>query len=64
MAMYLEGKISAVFGTHTHIQTNDAHILPKGTAIITDIGMNGPLYSVIGAEFASVERRFLTGIQK
>lgn len=64
MAFYLDGRISAVFWTHTHIQTNDAHILPWGTALITDIGMNGPHHSVIWADFSSVKKRFLTGIQK
>lgn len=64
MAFYLDGRISSIFGTHTHIQTNDAHILPGGTSMITDIGMNGPLHSVIGADFASVKKRFLTGVQK
>ena len=48
MAWYLDGKVSAVIGTHTHVQTNDEQILPKGTAYITDVGMTGPFDSVIG----------------
>lgn len=64
MWYYLDGKVSLVYGTHTHIQTNDAHILKDGTGIIADVGMNGPFDSVIGAEYASVEKRFLTWIQR
>ncbi len=48
LALYLDGEVSAVVGTHTHVQTADERILPKGTAYITDIGMTGPLDSVIG----------------
>jgi len=51
MALYLDGRVSAVFGTHTHVQTADAQILPKGTGMISDVGMNGPHISVIGADF-------------
>lgn len=64
MAMYLDGRVTFVWGTHTHVQTNDDHILPGETGMISDVGMNGPLYSVIGADFSSVRRRFLTGIEK
>lgn len=64
MGNFLDGKASVVYGTHTHIQTNDAHILPNGTGIISDVGMNGPFESVIGAKYDSVEKRFLTGIQR
>lgn len=64
MAHFLDGKVSLVYGTHTHIQTNDAHILPHGTWILADVGMNGPFNSVIGAEYQSVEKRFLSGIQR
>lgn len=64
MAHFLDGKVQLVYGTHTHVQTNDAHILPKGTAVLCDVGMNGPENSVIGADFASVEKRFLWGIQR
>lgn len=54
LALYLDGKISACIGTHTHVQTNDARILPKGTAFITDAGMTGPSNSAIGANFQEV----------
>jgi len=64
MAHYLDGRVSLVYGTHTHIQTNDAQVLAWGTGIITDIWMNGPYNSVIGATFESVEKRFLSGISK
>lgn len=50
MGFYLNGKVSAVFGTHTHVQTNDAQILSDGTAYITDIGMTGPADSVLGVD--------------
>ncbi len=50
LARYLDGRVSAVFGTHTHIQTNDAAILPCGTGFITDIGMTGPADSVLGVK--------------
>lgn len=48
MGFYLDGRVSAVFGTHTHVQTADAAVLPKGTGYITDLGMTGPKYSVLG----------------
>jgi len=64
MAHMFQGKIGLVYGTHTHIQTNDAHILPEGTALISDVWMNGPSYSVIWADFNSVKKRFLTGISR
>ncbi len=48
MGFYLDGRISAVFGTHTHVQTNDAQVLPGGTGYITDLGMTGPVQSVLG----------------
>ncbi len=50
MGFFLDGKVSAVFGTHTHVMTADAKILPKGTAYITDIGMTGPRNSVLGVK--------------
>lgn len=50
MGFYLDGRVSAVFGTHTHVMTNDAQILPNGTAYITDIGMTGPKQSVLGVK--------------
>lgn len=64
MAHFLDGEVSVVYGTHTHIQTNDAHILSGGTGIMADVGMNGPFESVIWAEFSSVKKRFLTWIQR
>lgn len=57
---YLDGRVSAVLGTHTHVGTIDTHLLPKGTAYVTDIGMTGPVDSVIGDESEAVIRRFLT----
>jgi metallophosphoesterase (TIGR00282 family) len=59
MAWYLDGKVSAVIGTHTHVQTNDEQILPKGTAYITDVGMTGPFDSVIGMKKEIAINRFL-----
>ena len=62
MGRYLDGRVSAVLGTHTHVGTVDAHILPGGTAYVTDIGMVGPTDSVIGDDPDSVIKRFLTQI--
>jgi metallophosphoesterase (TIGR00282 family) len=62
MGRYLDGRVSAVLGTHTHVGTADARILPGGTAYVTDIGMVGPTDSVIGDDPDSVIRRFLTQI--
>ena len=61
MGWYLDGKVSAVFGTHSHVPTADAKILPKGTAYISDIGMTGPLNSVIGVEITPAFSRFRDG---
>lgn len=55
--LYVDGKVDAFVGTHTHIQTNDARILPKGTAFITDVGMVGPINSAIGASYESVYKK-------
>ena len=60
MGWYLDGRVSAVLGTHTHVGTIDARLLPKGTAHITDVGMTGPLDSVIGDDINTVLTRFLT----
>ncbi|HUU63679.1 MAG TPA: TIGR00282 family metallophosphoesterase [Dehalococcoidia bacterium] len=60
MGWYLDGRVSAVLGTHTHVGTIDARLLPKGTAFITDVGMAGPLDSVIGDDIETVLTRFLT----
>ena len=62
MGWYLNGRVSAVFGTHTHVPTADERILPGGTAYQTDVGMTGPYESVIGSEKNLAIRRFLTGI--
>ena len=60
MGRYLDGRVSAVLGTHTHVGTIDAQLLPQGTAYVTDIGMTGPMDSVIGDEAEAVIQRFLT----
>jgi len=62
MGRYLDGRVSAVLGTHTHVGTTDAQILPKGTAYISDIGMTGPLDSVIGDDAEAAIQRFLTSM--
>ena len=62
MGWYLDGRITAVLGTHTHIPTADERILPQGTAYQTDVGMSGPYDSVIGVETELVLKRFLTGM--
>ena len=61
LGWYLDGKISMMVGTHTHVQTSDEKILPQGTAYITDLGMCGPEDSVIGIKKEIAIRRFLTG---
>jgi len=60
MGWYLDGRVAAVLGTHTHVGTIDARILPKGTAYVTDVGMTGPVDSVIGVRPDAVLKRFLT----
>ena len=62
MGWYLDGRVSAVVGTHTHIPTADTRILPGGTAYQTDCGMTGPYGSIIGAETGPVLQKFLTGL--
>ena len=62
LGRYLDGRVSAVLGTHTHVGTIDAQLLPQGTAYVTDIGMVGPVDSVIGNDIDSVLHRFLTMI--
>ncbi len=62
LGWYLDGKASAVLGTHTHIQTADERILPQGLAYLTDVGMTGPYDSVIGRRVEDVLERFLTAI--
>lgn len=62
MGWFLDGKVSAVVGTHTHVQTNDARILPKGTAYLTDVGMTGPYDGVLGMKKEKVLEKFLTSL--
>ncbi len=62
MGRYLDGRVSAVLGTHTHVGTIDTQVLPQGTAYVTDIGMTGPVDSIIGDDAAIVLQRFLTMI--
>ncbi len=62
LANYLDGRVTAVVGTHTHVQTSDAVVLPGGTAFQTDLGMTGPWYSSIGRQFKPVQQKFLTGV--
>ncbi len=62
MGWYLDGRVSAVVGTHTHVQTSDERVLPGGTAYITDVGMTGPHDSVIGIEKEAIIKRFLTEV--
>jgi hypothetical protein len=62
MGWYLDGRVTAVIGTHTHVPTADERILPKGSAYLTDVGMTGPYDSIIGVEKELVLQRFLTGI--
>jgi metallophosphoesterase (TIGR00282 family) len=62
MGWYLDGRVSAVLGTHTHVGTVDAKILPQGTAYLTDVGMTGPSESVIGSDKEAVLERFLTSL--
>jgi 2',3'-cyclic-nucleotide 2'-phosphodiesterase len=61
MGHHLDGRVTAVAGTHTHVQTADARVLPGGTAYVTDLGMTGPHDSVIGVNTQVILRRFLTG---
>jgi metallophosphoesterase (TIGR00282 family) len=62
MAWHLDGRVTAVFGTHTHVQTADDRILPKGTACMTDVGMTGPHDSIIGVSVETALGRFLNGM--
>jgi len=62
MGWHLDGRVTAVVGTHTHVQTADERVLPGGTAYVTDVGMTGPHDSVIGVEKAAALARFLTGL--
>lgn len=62
MGYFLDGKVTAIYGTHTHVQTADEKILPKKTGYITDIGMTGPKYSVIGMDISASLKRFETSL--
>lgn len=62
LGWYLDGRVSAVVGTHTHVGTVDTRVLPKGTAYVSDVGMTGPTNSVIGSDTSAVLERFLTGL--
>ena len=62
MKYFLDGKVDFLFGTHTHVQTADEEITKKGTAYITDIGMTGPINSVIGMDIAASVKRFVTSL--
>ena len=62
LGWYLDGRVSGVFGTHTHVGTVDAKILPQSTAYLTDVGMTGPTNSVIGSDKDAVLERFLTSM--
>ena len=62
MGWHLDGRVSAVVGTHTHVQTADERVLPNGTAYLTDVGMTGPHDGVIGVERTAIIQRFLTSL--
>lgn len=62
MAWYLDGRVNAIVGTHTHVQTADERILPRGTAYISDLGMTGPYNSVLGVKPECILKKFTTGL--
>jgi len=62
MKYFLDGKVTVIFGTHTHVQTSDNYVTDKGTAYITDIGMTGPIESVIGMDIEASVKRFVTSL--
>jgi len=64
MGRYLDGRVSCVVGTHTHVQTADEQILPAGTAYLSDLGMTGPTDGIIGMDAGAVLDRFLTGLSE
>ncbi|MDP9111632.1 MAG: YmdB family metallophosphoesterase, partial [Candidatus Eremiobacteraeota bacterium] len=64
LGRYLDGQVSLIYGTHTHVQTADDHILDGGTAYLTDVGMTGPSDGVIGMESGPVLERFTTGFSE
>ncbi len=61
---YLDGRVTGVVGTHTHVQTTDAKVLPKGTGFLCDVGMTGPIHSVIGVVVEKSVKRFVTGTKQ
>lgn len=64
MGWYLDGRVSAVIGTHTHVQTNDGRILPKGTAYLSDVGMTGPYDGILGMKRDAVIEKFITALPR
>lgn len=64
LGYYLDGRVSAVFGTHTHVQTSDAQVLPNGTGYITDVGMTGVIHSVLGVQTDIIIEKFKTKMPK
>lgn len=64
LGWYLDGRVSAVVGTHTHVPTADVRVLPNGTAFVSDLGMTGPVYSIIGSRPDDVLDRFLTAMPR
>lgn len=60
MGWYLDGRVTAVFGTHTHVQTSDERLLPQGTGYITDVGMTGPYNSILGVDKDIIIKKFIT----
>jgi len=64
LGWHLDGRVTAVLGTHTHVPTADARVLPKGTAFMCDVGMTGPYASVLGREVAPVISRFMDGMPR
>src|SRR2546423_13161600 len=62
MGWYLDGRVSAVVGTHTHVQTADNRVLPGGTGYLSDVGMTGPYDGILGVEREAVLKRFLTSL--
>jgi metallophosphoesterase (TIGR00282 family) len=64
MGWYLDGRVAAVIGTHTHIPTADARILPRGTGYLTDAGMSGPYDSILGRDIEPIVRRFMDGLPR
>ncbi len=62
MGFYVDGRVSAIYGTHTHVQTNDNQILPNGTGYVSDIGMTGPYYSVLGVDPECAIYKLKTGL--